>query len=191
MIKTKLARAAILPIVGICFASSVFASSVTLAFPSSNSVITSPTNPGSNGSLGAGGGGALYNAGDRLDELFTATGLPTADSSRWVFSMSNFTSSSVNTFDVAINNTVIGNYSFASSAGSPVNFDLTFNHAGLVTGPNYKLSIIATSTVAPGFGSWNWFPNGAVTLTSAVPEPASMAVLGLGALALIRRRRKL
>ncbi len=166
------------------------AQNVTLGFPSTNSQITSPFSGGAQGSLGAGGGGAWYNTGDRLDQLFTATGLATADSSHWVFSMSNFTSSSTNTFDVAINDTVVGSYSFNSGDGNPVSFNLNFTHTGLVTGPNYKLSLIATSTVANGFGSWNWNPGGEVTLTSAVPEPASFAVLGLGALALVRRKKK-
>jgi hypothetical protein len=186
----KFLKIAILPAGLLLIGQMAYAQSVTLGFPSSISEITSPSSPGQNGPLGAGGGGFLFEAGDRLDQLFTATGLATADSSHWVFSMSNFTSNSTNTFDVAINDTVVGSYSFVSGDGNPISFDLNYTHTGLVTGPDYKLSIIATSTVAPGFGSWNWIPGGEVTLTSAVPEPATFAVLGLGALALVRRKKK-
>jgi len=64
----------------------------------------------------------------------------------------------------------------------------------LVAGPDFTLSIIATSTVYNNGGSWNWLPGGTVTLTgpAATPLPAALPLFstGLGALGLLGWRRK-
>ena len=132
------------------------------------------------GPLGDGGGGVNYQAGERLDQTFVGTGVCRADSSEWVFQMSNFTSGSgyTNDFDVYINDINVGSYSFAPGDGNPVNFDLIFLHPGLAVG-NAKLSIIAASTVPGGDGSWNWIAGGTVTLSGSAgpccaPAPAGM-----------------
>lgn len=159
---------------------------ITVQFPSSDS--TTFTNYSGLGTLGAGGGGIHYVAGDYIEKTFTGTGLANATSSHWVFDMSDFTASNVtNSFDVFINGTTVGSYSFNGGGGRNEHFDLIFNHPAPVLGDTYTLKIVATSTVYPGGGSWNWFPGGQVTLTGTdpsaatpVPEPSSLAIFGVG-----------
>jgi hypothetical protein len=150
---------------------------VTLDFPSSDSTTFSAIT--GLGTLGSGGGGVHFHAGDYVLQSFAGTGLATATSSHWVFDMSDLTSPGVdNTFEVLINSTVGGAFDFiGQSGGGTQHFDLTFGPAAPILGDNYTLEILATSTVPSGDGSWNWFPGGQVTLSSnAVPEPSSLAL---------------
>ena len=159
-------------------------SSITLAFPDATSTLGGP-GCGSDQPLGVGGGGACFVAGDRIQETFTLTGLASTVSSHWVFSMSTFVDPSVvNTFNVLINNIVVGNYQFTGAGPDTRNFDLTFASAP-IAGDTYTLELLATSTVPPGLSSYNWFPGGQVTLTgtSAVPEPSSILLISLGLIA--------
>lgn len=85
-----------------------------------------------------------------------------------------------------------GRYMIASTTGSD---NYTWGTVGFYTDPNIAYVTDAftssTSLVAPTGGSnglsdgW-WGPN---MLLHPVPEPASMAVLGLGLLAVVRRRK--
>lgn len=177
---------------------------ISLEFPSEDATTDSPffSDPvhGFPKPLGAGGGGVFFNKGDSIQETFNDTGLATAVSSRWIFSMSNLTEVGVvNTFAVLINGTTVGTFDFAGDGdlifGTVENFDLTFNHAA-IAGDDYTLRIVATSTVPDADGSWNWIPGGEVILSdepNAVPEPASLTLVGLGTLGMaagaIRRRR--
>ncbi len=154
-------------------------SQVTLDYPSTISTVSGP-DYGSGRPLGDGGGAVAFQADDRLDQIFLNTGLCTADSSEWVFQMSNFTTGSgyTNNFDVYINGMKVGSYSFAPGDGNPVNFDLIFTHPGLAVG-SARLSIVATSTVPGGDGAWNWIAGGTVTLSGTagpccVRAPAGM-----------------
>ena len=173
---------------------SVSANSITLNFPSAASTLYS--NYGSSGSntvpLGVGGGGVNYIAGSSLTETFTGTGLASAVNSHWLFSMSDFTDTTsnpwngVSTFDVLINGQGVGSYQFTagqSGYGGTIPFDLTFGFAP-ISGPDFTLEFITTSTVPDGDGSWNWFPGGTVTLTdgggSPVPEPSTLLLLSSG-----------
>jgi hypothetical protein len=162
-----------------------WAGPISLEFPSSDSISGGPTG---GGMLGGGGGGLHFITGDDLTETFSDTGLGSATQSHWQFSMSDFTPASVdNTFDVEINGAVVGSFTLNAAAhtGSTTEtFDLLFDHAA-ISGPDYTLRMVATSTVPPGLSSWNWFPGGTVTL---VPEPASLGLLLMGGLALIKRR---
>jgi hypothetical protein len=118
--------------------------------------------------------------------------------------MSNYTFPGVlNTFDVLINGDVVGSFDFLSTYANSglfkyngpesMSFDLNFTFP-LVAGPDFTLSIIATSTVYNNGGSWNWLPGGTVTLTgpAATPLPAALPLFstGLGALGLLGWRRK-
>jgi hypothetical protein len=169
------------------------ASSVTLAFPSSGSA--TPT-----GFLNGGGGGQFFNTGDFVTETFAATGLGSATSAHWTFTMSDYTASGVtSTFDALINGVTVGSYSFTSNCdicGTTESIDFSDSFAA-IAGDTYTLRIEATSTVFPGGGSWNWNPDGQVTLSGgagSVPEPAAWAlmVLGFGGLgAAMRSRRRI
>jgi hypothetical protein len=156
------------------------AGTVTLDFPSSDSTTFSDIT--GLGTLGSGGGGVEFQAGDYVLQSFDGTGLATATSSHWVFDMSDFTLPGVdNTFEVLINSTVVGAFDFiGQSGGDSHHFDLTFGPTAPILGGNYTLEILATSTVPSDNGSWNWLPGGQVTLTSnAVPEPSSLALFSV------------
>src|SRR5947209_18748907 len=139
-----------------------FAAQFGLNYPSTNSIASGPDFSGQ--PLGPGGGGVAFQAGDRLDQTFVGTGACTADSSEWVFHMDNFTEGNgfTNDFDVYINDVKIGSYSMPPGPEANKSFDLVFSHPGLAIGAA-KLSIVATSTVPSGGGSWNWIAGGTVT----------------------------
>ena len=183
---------------GFAIPTSATASSITLGFPSSTSRMAcdSVTN-----ALGPGGGGVCSGAGDSLTQTFNATGLASTNSSQWVFGMSDYTDAGVlNSFAVDINGTQVGSFSFAGTGTHGTHsFDLTFTSPS-IAGPDYTLSVVATSTVPSGDGSWDWLPGGSVTLTDPVlvladpvpvpaPAPLSLLASGLAGLWLIARRR--
>lgn len=137
-----------------------------LEFPSEDSVTSA-------GVLGAGGGGAMFITDQQISETFNAPGIAPFTESQWVFQMSSCVDPTVvNTFDVFINGVLIGEYEYQNPTGGMVtiDFDLTFQHP-LISGPDFTLSIVATSTVPPGLCSWNWFPGGLVTLGSGSTAP--------------------
>jgi len=183
----------ILAVAFIWFSGSIPASAATISldFPSSDATT-------SNGLLGAGGGGIFFQAGKSITETFTSTGLSSAVSSTWEFSMSNEMADTASaSFNVLINGTVVDSFSFDGSRGSIENITLT-NTFSSISGDSYALSIVATSTVFPGGGSWNWLPGGTVILSdgvSSVPVPAALPLLAsaLGGFGLLswRRKRKL
>ncbi len=165
------------------------AATISLDFPSSDATL-------SNGStLGAGGGGAFFISGTSLTESFTGTGLGSAVSSTWDFTMSNAMNSAASaTFNVLINGTVVDSFSFNGAEGSTVSIFLS-NSFSSILGDSFTLSMVATSTVFPGGGSWNWLPGGTVTLSdgvSAVPVPAALPLLAtaLGGIGFLSWRRK-
>lgn len=171
-------------------ATASFAASVTLDFPSYDSQTRY-------GDLRLGGGGAYWRAGDFLTESFLGTGLGSAVSSTWTFSMSNELNSNGTApamFDVLINGIVVDQFSFLPDRGTIEQISLS-NTFSTITGDDFVLSIVATSTVGSGAGSWNWIAGGSVTLSdgmSAVPVPASLPLLlaAVGGFGIISRRRR-
>ncbi|TWU60130.1 PEP-CTERM motif protein [Rubripirellula tenax] len=176
----------------------------SVGFPTENSFVRDGFT--GNGVLGAGGTGNHANIGDYVEETFGNTGLANTTSSRWQFSMSDFTNPGIiNTFDARINGVTVGSYSFAGGVSQSHAFDLNFVHAPIasytsVLGPDsFFFTLIATSSVPVNNGGWDWIPGGTVTLSgmqsaNAVPEPASLAIFAFGACAFgvttYRRRRK-
>jgi len=147
------------------------AGTVSLDYPSEDAVRTCF---GTSAPLGVGGGAECFNADDDLVETFAGV-VPAGASftrTRLQFRMDDYTAApTVNTFDVEINGVVVGSYSTIGNSGNPSlrTLDLTFEHAPIV-GPDVTLRIVATSTVAPGLSSWNWFAGGGVTLIPAMDD---------------------
>ena len=165
---------------------------LVLDFPSVESLTGGPTG---SGPLGEGGGAQHFYIGDEITESFTGTGMHSVRASRWVFTMDDWTDAGVeSSFDLLINDTIIASFSFGGEGvhSTMRSFDLAFSHddgpilgSGL-GGDDFVLSMVATSTVPLGMGSWNWVAGGEVTL---IPAPAVLGFLGLGLLAGPRRRR--
>jgi hypothetical protein len=162
------------------------AASVTVEFPSASSATP----------IGFVDGqlvGTFFEAGDYVTQTFS-TGLATVTSASWTFSIYNYTRGADSTFDVSINGTTVGGFILPGCVGycdTINNFAFSQSFAA-ISGPQYTLSLVATSTVAGGDGSWNWLPGGSVTLTGeAVPEPATWAMMisGFGLVGGAMRRR--
>jgi len=178
---------------GIC-ASSLRADSIVLDFPSSTSTEVGPGCGGPGPPLTLGG---CFITGDNVSETFTATGLADTDSSNWQFTVVDDTvGSPTNTFAALINGTQVGTFSYVGTASGPetnVPFNLNFSYAP-ISGPDYTLEILATSTVPPGDLTWDVDTDGAVTLSSsapaAAPEPGSvwLMVTALAAFGVYRLR---
>lgn len=91
-------------------------------------------------------------------------------------------------WDVLVNSTLVG--SFSVIEGYFGDLDLTFNFSPIAGLGDYTVTMEVTNDVPGGFGSHTLdHTDSSMTLYTAVPEPTSMAALGLGALALLRRRR--
>lgn len=96
-------------------------------------------------------------------------------------------------YDDTLGTTILGGISADTSA-----FNLDILGGTLIGGHDYSLRVVYSSrfrTLNAGFGgatSYLCFDNAVTNSFSvaAVPEPATMAALGLGAVALLRRRRK-
>jgi hypothetical protein len=139
----------------------------TVTFPSATSTSGGPT---ASGTLGAGGGGVHFIAGDFLSQTFTrttSTGRLTLS-----FTMSDFTNSSCSvgtvSFNVLVNGVVVGSYSFPGGAGGGTTrtFTPSFTFAAIApgAGSTFTIRLEATTTVCSGGGSWNWLPDGTAVL---------------------------
>lgn len=166
------------------------AATVSLGFPSSDSVLHT------GGTLGLGGVGAYFSAGSSLTKTFAMTGLGSAVSSTWDFSMYNSLHVSATAmFDVLINGNVVDSFSFMGDSGTVENITLA-NSFGPIAGDSFTLSIVATNSIFGGGGSWNWLPGGSVILSDgvapAVPLPAGGLLLlsGLAGIVSLKRRKK-
>lgn len=113
--------------------------------------------------------------------------------------------------DQTVMATVTGKAGFADTQDTIYRFEVAVATNNLLANIEYFLSVISTDTVAGfrwqvGSGSGNaaatsstgtdtWLPvsgdrgNEAFELSQAVPEPSTYLVMGVGALALLRRRR--
>ncbi len=139
--------------------------STTVTFPSTAST-TYGTYPGS-GTLGAGGGARFYVSGDYVQESFSRA---TAATKLTVnFRMSDNTSSYCTvgtlTWNVLVNGTVVGSYSWLGGSGGDKTIAQTYSFASIapVSG-KFTLRYQATRTVCSGGGSWNWYAGGTATL---------------------------
>jgi hypothetical protein len=166
-----------------------YAHGYTDVFPSSGSTVV-----GSVGVIGANEIGYFWSVGrgDKVEESFS-TGYSAVIGLTLDFDVvANFLASGAFTnWDVRINGTTVGSWTHTGTSGVGHQF-LTYSFSPISDGGgNYLVGMYVTNEVAGGDGSISLSKDlrtDSMTLTP-VPEPASMAALGLGALAMIRRRR--
>jgi hypothetical protein len=140
----------------------------SVEFPSATST-TYDTAGGGSSTLGVGGGGRFYVTGTYCEQAFPhAASVSRLDMN---FRMSDLTSGcstgATLSWNVKVNGTVVGSYSFVSGATGfgdrTIVESYTFAPVAAVGG-NVTLRIEATSTVCPGGSSWDWYPGGTATM---------------------------
>jgi hypothetical protein len=139
-------------------------SPTVVSFPTTTSVCAGPDSPGA---LGAGGGGARYQVGDSVSQAYARA----ASSTKLVldFTMSDETGGcavgATLTWNVQLNGTVVGSYSWVTAAGSTHTVSQTYSYAAIApVAGMFTIEAIATSTVCSGGGSWNWTAGGTATI---------------------------
>lgn len=142
----------------------------TVEFPSSTS--TTYNVWGTSGALGAGGGGAFYQAGDYVTQTFEGTGLASVSALDVTLAMDDYTTDSACdvgylSWDVSVNDVVVGSYGYEGGASlGRVEFAESYDFdpiLGTGGGDTYTITLTATTTVCPGASSWNWFSGGTAT----------------------------
>jgi hypothetical protein len=135
-----------------------------VSFPTTTSTCAGPDTPGA---LGSGGGGVRYQTGDSVSQAYARS----TSSVELVldFTMSDETGgcSAGVTLDwnVELNGTVVGSYSWVSASASSHTVSETYTYAAIApVAGEFTIELIATSTVCPGGGSWNWNPGGTATI---------------------------
>ncbi len=142
--------------------------------------------------LSQGGGGTpnhVWTAGDFWEQTFNGTGLGAAASLQLDLEIDDniLNGLAFVDFDVLVNSTTVGSFTVNEGEMGMQIYNFTFSP---IAGPNFTIKMLETNTVPSGQGSVSMAVDGDSTATlNAVPEPATVAVLGLGALALMRRRR--
>lgn len=140
-------------------------------------------------------------SGNDTSFVLTFTGNNGADASEFLKQLDlaysgSTTGSSINTADTRVTGTSVGDF---VDAGGHYNFMLDFNTANNMprVNPGDVVDFTITNTSADDFTTGLLHinntpgPEGSGKVApGAVPEPASMAALGIGALGLIRRRRR-
>lgn len=180
-------RTAALGLVAIATVTGAMAQTFSATFPSDSSTVVSST-----GALSATSIGYFWSVarGDMVEETYVGTGLASVvqlDLELEVVENVLSGGSQVD-WDVRVNGNSVGSFSVAEGYLGAISESFAF--AAIAGAGTYTVGIHVSNEVAPGFGSIALEKNADSTMTlHAVPEPASMAALGLGALALIRRRR--
>jgi hypothetical protein len=168
------------------------AATFSAVFPSDNSTVV-----GSVGAINANEIGFFWSAfnGDMVSESWT-TGLATADALDLNLNITqNWLDVNYNPqidWDVRVNGTSVGTWSWTAADGTgPLALSYNFAPIAATGTDTFEVGMYVTNVVPGGLGSIALGKNDTkMTLTGEpVPEPASIAALGLGALAFIRRRR--
>jgi len=183
-------RNAILGLVAIATVQGAMAQTFTDTFPSDGSTVVASV-----GALDANSIGYFWSVarGDKVEETFAGTGLASVIQLDLSFEVTENVLAdgwSVD-WEVRVNGTAVGNFSVADTDGTGWRNE-SFSFAAINGAGTYTIGMHVTNEVAGGAGSIALGKNGDNSMTlheTVVPEPASMTALGLGALALIRRRR--
>ncbi len=134
-----------------------------VVFPSTTATVGGPDGTGT---LGSGGGGLRFQAGDFVQQAFTTTYATTALDLQ--FDMTDVTAGCAVgqplSWNVLVNGAVVGTYGFPGGSGtSPRTITQSYTFASVPAG-SVTVRLEATTSVCSGGGSWNWVAGGTATI---------------------------
>lgn len=183
-------RTAFLGLAVIASVQGAMSQTFTDTFPSDSSTVVASV-----GGLDAGSIGYFWSVsrGDMVEQTFVGTGLASVIQLDLNFMVTeNLLADGWSVdWEVRVNGNAVGNFTVADTDGTGMRNE-SFSFAAIAGAGTYTVGMHVTNEVAGGAGSIALGKNGDNSMTlheTVVPEPASMAALGLGTLALIRRRR--
>jgi len=163
--------------------------SVTVTFPTSTSFVTAST-----GSISSTEIGYFWSVsrGDQVSQAYAGTGLFGVSSLSMDLNVTrNLLNSGAHVdWDVLVNGVDVGDWSWSDLSGTGLtNISLTF---APISGEFSSLALVVTNEVPFGGGSIALGLDTSATVTAAIPEPETYAMLlaGLGLLGFAAHRRK-
>lgn len=180
-------RTALIGLVAVATVNGALAQTFSATYPSDSSSVVASVGELSPTSIGYFWSAVL---GHEVEETFVGTGLGSVvqlDLELEVTENVLATGQQVD-WDVRVNGTSVGSFTILDTDLGA--FSESFTFAAIAGAGTYTVGMHVSNTVGNGLGSVALGKNGNNSMTlHAVPEPATMAALGLGAVALIRRRR--
>jgi PEP-CTERM motif len=173
------------------------AANVTVGFPSSGTSYSSATN--GTGFIPSGGQSAwMWTAGDSISQTFSGTGLSSVSSLSAVgntFKIDDYLNGSTESVYLYINGIAVGNFTAPDMSGNETVLSVTggVSFADITGAGTYTLSMVLQNTIPSGQGSIAFLDGGQFDLggtASAVPEPTTMLLLGLGLAGVAVARKK-
>jgi hypothetical protein len=139
----------------------------------------------------------LWNQGDYVGQDVTGSGLGSISQLSIDLEYQNLLDPGfTETYGVTVNGTSVGSFSIPGLDDGNYYFQSDLFNFGPISGPYDILFTITSATIPIGDGSIGWVDDGVtstITLTSATPEPGTMALcaIGLGLPLLLALRRRL
>ncbi len=161
----------------------ILLSSASFATPIFSTNYTAPSTGGASGNY-------YYFVGHNASETFTSTGLMTAEQVLLTLNPNANATTQPLGFTFYLNSIEIGSYTFPLSYDiTPAVLDFTFPTLTSASG-DWTLAMNVTTPVCGGCGSVRFSSTNPLSIVGAVPEPTTLALMGLGLAGIGWKRRK-